>query len=341
MLFTPYAQEVVTPNMTNHLLIGRYILFCLFVICNAMICISAAWNHSLAFSNQIFDVYLAFLGAFALVFIFTLVFVELLTKHPFTTRIWFECTWIVLFWLMELAGATAATLLLNNEQCSFQGVVSFQSLCTSVHFLVAFTWICTGILLVYLVLLICTTIVYQQDNPDIWNSTVRRLCWSVGRQSLCTPPCLPIMSRKHTNPLPGVTYAPQPVRPIPRPVYINHSQAGLGSEYEIERYKSPQNQGMPVLEQMDVEAKDSLPEAAPIPLSGQAHVLAAQRLPQPPRPRPSPSRPPPAVMRPSAAPLHPVYDSFTAVRELLSRYRALANVKASMNVTSAPRRGNG
>ena len=92
------------------------------------------------------------------------------------------------------------------------------------------------------------------------------------------------MSRKGTNPLPGVTYAPQPVCPIPRPVYINHSQAGLGSEYEIERYKSPQNQGMPVLEQMDVEAKDSLPEAAPIPLSGQAHVLAAQRLPQPPRP---------------------------------------------------------
>jgi len=172
------------------------------------------------------------------------------------------------------------------------------------------------VVLAYLIVLISTTVFYQQDNPDIWSSTVRRLRWSVGRQSLCTPPSSPIMSPKRIGPLPGVTYAPQPVRPIPRPVY--HGQPGLGSEYEIERYKSPQNQRMPVSEQMSVEARDSLPEAVPIPLSGQAHVLAARRLPQPPRPPPSPSPPPPAVVRPSGAPPHPIYDSFAAVRKLPS-----------------------
>ncbi|KAL4077017.1 hypothetical protein V8B97DRAFT_1915194 [Scleroderma yunnanense] len=306
--------------MTNLLLVSRYLLFCLFVICNAMICISAVWNHSLTSSYETLqvDVYLAFLGAFSLVFVFTLVFVELLIQHPFTTRIWFESTWIVMFWLMELAGATAVTWLLNNGQCGFQGTVSFHSLCTSAILLVVFTWTCTGILLVYLPLLICTAIAYQRDNPDIWNSTVRRLRWSVGRQSLRTPPSSPIMSRfsKRIEPFPAVTYAPQPVRPIPRPVYIDHDRAGLGSEYEIERYQSPQHQRMPVTEQMSVEVRDSIPEAIHIPLSGQTQAFASQlRPPRAPLPPPPPA---PVLVRSTGAPRHPIYDSFAAGQELSS-----------------------
>ena len=172
------------------------------------------------------------------------------------------------------------------------------------------------IVLAYLVLLVSTTLVYQQDNPDIWNSTVRRLRWSTGRQSLRTPPASPVMFRKRGDPLPGVTYAPQPVRPIPGSVFIHHDRGGLGSEYEIERYKSPPNSRMPAPEQMNVEVRDSLPEAVQIPPSGQAHVVAPRLLPRPPQRPPSP--PAPAVVRSAGLPLYPIYNSFTTRGELPS-----------------------
>ncbi|KAG6335397.1 hypothetical protein ID866_3692 [Astraeus odoratus] len=303
--------------MTNLLLIARCSLFALFVISNALICVSAVWNHSLTLSSQTLqvDVYLACLGVLGLMFAFILIFVELLIKHPFTTRVWFETGWVVTFWLMELGGATAVTVLAHTVQCTKQGVVSTDSLCTSERLLLSFTWICTTILLFYFILILYTTITYQRDNPDIWNSTVRCLHWAVGRESLRSPPNSPSTPyfKKHTETLPEVPYAPRPVRPIPRPVYIDHDRAGLGSEYEIEPYRSPPPaQRMPVSEQIDVEYRNSLPEAIPIPLSEQARPLTSRPPPA------SPTPPPAAFLRPSEVSYHPIYGPFPTQRELPS-----------------------
>ncbi|KAI6117674.1 hypothetical protein EDD16DRAFT_995292 [Pisolithus croceorrhizus] len=252
--------------MTNFLLLARYNLFGLFVICNAVICISAVWNHSLAVSSQTLqiDIYLAFLGAFGLLFAVIITFVEVLFTNPFTARIWFESGWVAVFWLMELAGATVVSVI--SGICGSQSTVASTSWCISERLLLAFTWTCTGVLLLYFVLVVITTVTYQGDNPDVWHSTVRRLVHSsTGHQSLSSPLNSPSTARFKNDsqslpaPAPVVTYAPRPVRPAVQPKHFSHDRAGLGSEYEIEG--------------------NSLREAVPIPLFGPAHVSTVRPLP--------------------------------------------------------------
>ncbi|KAI6131801.1 hypothetical protein EDD17DRAFT_1478063, partial [Pisolithus thermaeus] len=258
----------------------------LFVICNAVICISAVWNHSLAVSSQTLqiDIYLAFLGAFGLLFAVIITFVEVLFTNPFTARIWFESGWVAVFWLMELAGATVVSVI--SGICGSQSTVASTSWCISERLLLAFTWTCTGVLLLYFVLVVITTVTYQGDNPDVWHSTVRRLVHSsTGHQSLSSPLNSPSTARFKNDsqslpaPAPVVTYAPRPVRPAVQPKHFSHDRAGLGSEYEIEGYKSPPPEQMTFAEQMDVEYRNSLREAVPIPLFGPAHVSTVRPLP--------------------------------------------------------------
>ncbi|KAI6103477.1 hypothetical protein F5141DRAFT_1130798 [Pisolithus sp. B1] len=265
--------------MTNFLLLARYNLFGLFVICNAV------WNHSLALSSQTLqiDIYLAFLGAFGLLFAVIITFVEVLFNNPFTARIWFESGWVAVFWLMELAGATVVSVI--SGICGSQSTVASTSSCISERLLLAFTWTCTGVLLVYFVLVVITTVTYQRDNPDVWHSTVRRLHSSTGHQSLSSPLNSPSTARFKNGsqslpaPAPVVTYAPRPVRPAVWPGYFNRDRAGLGSEYEIEGYKSPPPERMTFAEQMDVEYRNSLREAVPIPPLGPTHVSTVRPLP--------------------------------------------------------------
>ncbi|KIK98845.1 hypothetical protein PAXRUDRAFT_627789 [Paxillus rubicundulus Ve08.2h10] len=127
----------------NSLLIARYLLFGLFVICNAIICSVAVWNYSLTRANQTsqVDVYLIFLGAFSLASIFTLIFVELLCTNPFTTRVWFECGWITVFWVMDLAAALTA--IEPELRCSHRVIAFVDPLCASAQVLLVFTWVGT------------------------------------------------------------------------------------------------------------------------------------------------------------------------------------------------------
>ncbi|KAI6045387.1 hypothetical protein EDC04DRAFT_2888839 [Pisolithus marmoratus] len=295
---------------------------CLFVTSNAIICTSAVWNHSLALSSQSLqiDIYLAFLGAFSILFAVILIFVEVLFTNPFTTRIWFESGWVAMFWLMELAGAAAVSALSGNAHCSSQNAFASTSLCISKRLLLAFTWICTGILLAYFFLVVFTTVTYQRDNPDVWNTTVRRLHSSAGRQSLSTPLHSPSTSRFRNGSelLPAsaavVTYAPKPVRPAARPEYFDHDRAGLGLDYDIEGYKSPPPRQMRVPEQMDVEYRNSLREAIPIALSGQTQVVPVRPLP----PITPLSIPAAATVRPRESSRRPLGGSFMGRRELSS-----------------------
>ncbi|KAI6150368.1 hypothetical protein BKA82DRAFT_24727 [Pisolithus tinctorius] len=305
--------------MTSLLLLARYMLFGLFVICNAIICISAVWNHSLTTSSQTLqiDIYLAFLGAFGLVFAVTLIFVEVLFNNPFTTRIWFESGWVAVFWLMELSGAAAVSALTSNVHCSSNSVST--SLCISQHLLLAFTWICTGILLAYFFLVVFTTVTCQWDNQDVWNSTVRHLHSSASRQylsSLNSPSTSRFKNGSESLPAPVavVTYAPKPIRPAVRPAYFDHDRAGLGSEYEIERFKSPPARQMTVPEQMVIDYRSSLREAVPIPLSSQTQISTVRPL-----PRIAPlSIPAAAAIRPREDPQYPTDGSFMGRRELPS-----------------------
>ncbi|KAH7889290.1 hypothetical protein F5I97DRAFT_496613 [Phlebopus sp. FC_14] len=277
--------------MKDKLLLARYLFFGFVVICNAIICSVAVWNYSLVHANQTLqvDVYLIFLGAFGLAWIFTLMFIELLCSNPITTRVWFECVWIALLWLMELAGAAAITAIGPELQCARQAILFVYTLCVSQRVLVAFTWICTIILLFYLLFLVFIVVTHQRDDPTLWICSVRNLFRLTARQCLSSAPSSPSVPRFKKR-VPLDIHYPHPVRPVPVPAYIH--RAGLSSEYEIEHFQ-PVPAGA---EQMDVESVLSLPEAVPIP----------------------PPKPAPAILRSSEAPRHPIPNSIGIPRELSS-----------------------
>ncbi|KAG2158365.1 uncharacterized protein EDB93DRAFT_1121073 [Suillus bovinus] len=248
--------------MKSTLLFARYILFGLFVVCNAIICSVAVWNHSLvqAAGGQTVqvDVYLIFLGAFSLALIFLIIFADLLCTNPLCARVWFECTWVAFVWLMQLAGAAAVTAIAPHIQCSARATAVNDNSCLSTNILVAFTWICTVILLLYLSLLFVTAVTTQWIDPGVWHHNVRYLRIDSARQRLPSAQNPPITPRFVKGRGTSDIYKPRSLRPVaPNPVY--GYRAGLGPEYEIEHYRPHESHHMPV------DSASSLPQAIPAP----------------------------------------------------------------------------
>ncbi|KNZ74187.1 hypothetical protein J132_07498, partial [Termitomyces sp. J132] len=208
-----------------------------FIFCCAIVASAAVWNHSLAqavgWESQI-DVYLIFLGCLGLVHIFTIIFIELAYRHSITGRVWFECLWVGIFWIMYLGGAIAATALLPSHLCGIH--ILTHDTCTSSHLLLAFTWIMTGILLSYFLLLVTASLLQFPRDSQIFHRYVHKFPWEELRRSIAKPPPPPSLPQVFKK-MPSII-APKPQHPPPVLIY-NH-RAGLSSEYEIESYATPQ-----------------------------------------------------------------------------------------------------
>jgi len=213
------------------LLAYRYVLFVFFVICNAIICSVAVWNHGLpevtGHDYQI-DAFLIFLGALGVVFIIPTAAVDLFRRNAVPSRVWFESLWVGLFCLMELAGASALTANLSNMSCS--SVANTMDVCTSSLVMLSFAWLITVLLLVYLLALTLSAILHQEDGVAVWHSSVRFFPWYATRASLNSAPASPTRQWKKplqlsAQPRPPVRQAvlEQPsvveraARPAPRP----------------------------------------------------------------------------------------------------------------------------
>jgi len=310
--------------------IFRYLVFGLFVISNSIICIVAVWNLSLAQSAgqtlQV-DAYLIFLGAFALFFIFTVIFTEILRKNAITGRLWFETLWVGLFWIMELSGAAALTAIVPNISCDHQSTT-----CSSTRARLAFSWIITMTLLVYLVYLLCAAIIRQQRDPQIWHASVKEICRSPSsRQSLGSAPASPSLPRFQKE-IPDVV-APQPR--LPPPTAINVYRSGQGPEYDIGHPQRPSSPAaVRPVPPIPVAAPPSRlltraaarQSAVPVPSLYPQHLQSS--VTRPPQPsQPSPASPPPLGDWPRA---DAVEQPLRSVRKLP---RATASGPASSTTT--------
>jgi len=221
------------------LLLFRSLILGLFVISNAIICSVAVWNLSLAQSvgqNSQVDAYLTFLGAFALLFTFTIIFTEILRKNAITGRLWFETSWVGVFWIMELSGASALSAVAPSAMCSNRVALINNDGCSSTRVLLAFSWMITIILLGYLIFLVCAAVVRQQQDSQIWHASVREFCRSHSRHSLGSAPNSPSLPRfQQEKGLPSVV-APQPRHPPPTKIYA-HRNSGQGPEYDTGHYR--------------------------------------------------------------------------------------------------------
>jgi len=226
--------------MLNPLTSLRYLVFVVFVVSNAIIASASAWNLSIVediagdVAATAISIYLIVLGSLALIVIFTVIFVDLWEKDIFISRIWFELSWVILFFIMDLGGAAAITAQSSAEVCNLSSRVS---LCASTEVLQSFTWICAILLFGYFILLFILSILKYKDDTAVWSWSVRKLIWQHTHKTV-VPPSLPPLPSFHSH-VPGIA-APRPRRIIKMPEPGLSYRSGLGFDYQIEHYQPPE-----------------------------------------------------------------------------------------------------
>ncbi|GAW06629.1 hypothetical protein LENED_008566 [Lentinula edodes] len=135
--------------MPNFFVWLRYIVFATSVTCSAVIASVSVWNLGFAQSSskpldQVIQVdsFGIFVGAFSLVGVFTIIFAEVGRTNVFTTRIWFDCLWSGLFFLLNISAASVITALLPSQMCKNTHKLPSEA-CTSTKVLQGFTWLIT------------------------------------------------------------------------------------------------------------------------------------------------------------------------------------------------------
>ncbi|KAF8302332.1 hypothetical protein DL93DRAFT_497921 [Clavulina sp. PMI_390] len=118
----------------------RYFLIGVLLVLNIAILVLASSLFSVSDNDSIYRpifVYLIFLGAFSSVFLIPIALIDLFRKGAYPSRVLFELAWLVLFWILHLAGASALTA---SPTCS-----SNDSCGSTQSALLAFSWISVAI----------------------------------------------------------------------------------------------------------------------------------------------------------------------------------------------------
>jgi len=234
----------------NFLATLRYLVFAAFIAIHAIIASVAVWNSSLVSPSgrdSRIDTYLVIVGALGLALTFTIIFVELVRRNAFTSRVWFEILWTATFLMLDLGGASVLTALGPDDMCKPRP--KNQPLpagsCSSAQVLMGFTWLGTFILLVYLVLLVVLVIVNRNNEsvPRIWQCTIHNFPPLTSPRS--NAPVTPFLPRFTKDRMTQVI-SPVPQRPntVPSALYSTRS-VGLGSQYQIEHFKPPAHSPAP------------------------------------------------------------------------------------------------
>ncbi|TEB31272.1 hypothetical protein FA13DRAFT_356033 [Coprinellus micaceus] len=186
--------------MHSSLRFFRYFVFGLFLVCNAIVATVAVWNLNLL-QDALFpssssplrtDAYLTFVGCAGLALIFPILFCELAQKSIFLVTVWFECIWVALFCLMELAGAAAASAAGADQLCAtplywIAIPIDRSAICTSSQVLQAFSWICGLFLLAYFVLFFMTILLRRKDDDTVWRCNTSQVHWEGSQHRIDTP----------------------------------------------------------------------------------------------------------------------------------------------------------
>jgi len=217
----------------------RHFFFGTFIICNAIIASVSVWNFSISKALQQelrIDTYLTFVGVSGLLFISLIIVLELLRKDSITGRVWFECSWVGIYWMLELAAASALSAVGPRVMCARKAVKVISESCSSTRTLLAFSWICTIILMSYFLFLVVTTAtcLLQERDCSIWQREVREFPWS---DTQSTPKSISRTRSLHTSGnQASAIMAPQPRQAAPAELY---AYRGPAPQHEIEYYQPP------------------------------------------------------------------------------------------------------
>ncbi|EJD53077.1 hypothetical protein AURDEDRAFT_110858 [Auricularia subglabra TFB-10046 SS5] len=181
-------------------LVARYVALAFFGICCILVSVLAAWNitetqfpAAPATIVQV-DTFLIVESILGMLVVFTVIPIELLSKTAVTSRVWFEVTWVALFFVLSISGAAASTATGPSLSCalSVRRPSLFKDACTSASVVQGFAWLCTVTLFFYLVAIVVSTLLSAANNARIWHTAVRDVAWfATSQQQLKSGPSSP------------------------------------------------------------------------------------------------------------------------------------------------------
>ncbi|KAK0459621.1 uncharacterized protein EV420DRAFT_276954 [Desarmillaria tabescens] len=270
----------------------RYAFVGLFLVFNAINASVAVWNLSLIQLIGLkypLDIYLTVVGACGLAMSFLIVFVEAAYDSPITGRVWFECTWVGLFLVMNFCGAVALSAL-KPALCTFDARRRIGDIgCVSNRVILAFSWITIVLLSGYLMMLTITCLIRQKTDTRIWLYHIRDLDTPSSRlPSPPTSPTIPYFRKDNAT-----IVAPLPRRPGPS---VNMMR-GLDSSYDVEAYEPPPVPRVPRHNNFALQHKYSSGNQATAPSLYPQYVqpsmvITPSRMPMQESPRSQPNNPP-------------------------------------------------
>ncbi|RXW18888.1 hypothetical protein EST38_g6982 [Candolleomyces aberdarensis] len=316
--------------MYNSLRFFRYLVFGFFLICNAIIVTAAVWNLNLLQDARPppsslplrTDAFLTFVGCAGLALILPILFCEVAFNGVFLVQVWFECIWVALFCIMELAGAASASAAGADELCGSlvltRSPADRNAVCVSSRVLQAFSWICGLYLLFYFVVLFVTSLLKSKEDRTIWQCYAGRFPWMSAHQKITNVSPSQLESRKRPmskrkSQGPPIIAAPRPRNAVNEAVRraILSYRSGLSMDYTIEHFR-PQEEA-PIVEERPlppppVSLAPELPkattkEAPVVNLSYSLYPQQVQRVMPVSPERQVQTRPPPPQQPPSPSPI--------------------------------------
>ncbi|KAF9505688.1 hypothetical protein BS47DRAFT_515130 [Hydnum rufescens UP504] len=155
-----------------YVIISRVFLLGLLFSSNAVILVLSAIVFSLSDQHNRYAsifLYWIFLSCFTLISILFLVLADVARQGALAFRVIFEVAWLVVFWMMHLAGASAVTA---TGKCQVSEACS-----SSQRSLTAFSWLSVCNLLAHLGMLLFSSIAHVDVQPNVWIMGVREVPW--------------------------------------------------------------------------------------------------------------------------------------------------------------------
>jgi len=216
-------------------------LFGVFIISNAIICSVAVWNFFIAQAiNHILqiDAFLIVTAALALAFIVVLITASVVRRNSVVTSVWFECLWVLLFFVLEFSGAVAVSVTAPAIMCPAAPAVVISGSCSSTQVLMAFTWICSVCLLAYLLLVVIAAYRHSKNDRRVWTRAIRHMTLSQPESAAPPlPPARPVAQRRSFMSI----VAPRPRRLAPSALYA--FSGGFGNDEKLQSYMYQEPQG--------------------------------------------------------------------------------------------------
>lgn len=182
----------------NTFLLCRTLIMGLLLVFNGIIVATGAYTSTLAHvvgTAHNMTIFFIVTSAINFVLLLLSITVDIFRRGALTSRVWFEVSWLGLFFVLHLAASSITTRVMGSGICTEDNMDP----CASISILSVFGWLSTCILFVHLSNLLIAILYYRKYHSDIWAYSVTDFEWYADRangKNVNSDPSSPVFAAK-------------------------------------------------------------------------------------------------------------------------------------------------